>query len=136
MLTKQFRVDHLLERFANFVFGNGHWEISVYSLNWIKICSPSIFTSCETVGLVAGHRHGIARADVEFCPVPWTGDGVLFGIYWAITKWSAIVRADIVERIKVPSGMNQNNKSVVDLYEHRAGIHYLVSIGDGYEIWH
>ena len=63
-------------------------------------------------GLSGGHADGAAVANVEFGAVSWAGDRMLDER--AFAERAVIVRADVVDAVKVAAGVNQNDDVIID----------------------
>jgi hypothetical protein len=82
------------------------------------------------------HREGRSRADIKLGPMAGASDGSFLRVDGAITQWSTIVRADVIERIEVPRGVYQDDQPVVDFDQHLAGVGKLGDFGDWNEFAH
>ena len=71
------------------------------------------------------HRDGRAGADIELRPVPRTGDRLPRRIDRPFAERPAVVRANVVERVKMPGRMNEHHEPLADLDQQAAGVGYL-----------
>ena len=64
----------------------------------------------------------------------WAGDRV--AIQRSLAQRTAIVRANVVDGVILPAGVDQHHQRVVDLHDDPAGIRNVGRLGNGDEVGH
>jgi hypothetical protein len=82
------------------------------------------------------HRQGRAAFDIEIGAVPRAGNRAGPGIQFPFTQRATIVRAHVVQRIKLAANSEQHDQPIVDFHQHFTGVGEFGQFGDANEFGH
>src|SRR5262245_38310348 len=80
------------------------------------------------------HRQGRAVTDIELGAMPGAGDAKT--IKYALAQWSAVVRANVVDRPEFATDVKQHDQPVFDFDNLLAGIRQVGRFGDANKFRH